>query len=137
MTMDLGSDIGDNKAMGGGYVGAIPNSFATQMAFATGAMGAGHAVAGANEDQQRMSKLMLARMNALEEGFREVLKEVKDWRRDETRSAGDEAPNEMKVVRTKSKRGANREGKVKTRRSNKENDWVDDPDLVKEGRSSV
>lgn len=137
LTMDLGSDIGDNKAMGGGYVGAIPNSFATQMAFATGAMGAGHAVAGANEDQQRMSKLMLARMNALEEGFKEVLKEVKEWRKDETRSAGDEAPNEMKVVRTKSKRSTNREGKVKTRRSNKENDWVDDPDLVKEGRSSV
>lgn len=108
--MDLGSDIGDNKAIGGGYVGAVPNSFATQMAYATGAMRAGQAAAGGNEDQQRMGKLMLARMNALEEGFREVLKEVKDWRKDKSKSASD-APGlkftEMKVAKTKNKRSGN------------------------------
>ena len=132
-TMDLGSDIGDNKAIGGGYIG-VPNSFATQMAYATGAMRAGQASAGGNEEQQRMGKLMLARMNALEEGFREVLKEVKDWRKDETKSSGDapasasastSAParppslrfSEMKVARTKSHNKRNshekREGKTK------------------------
>lgn len=123
-TMDLGSDIGDNKAIGGGYIGGVPNSFATQMAYATGAMRAGQAAAGGNEDQQRMGKLMLARMNALEEGFREVLKEVKDWRKDETKSAGD-APvmkfAEMKVARTKSKRGSNeKEGKTKAKAEDQE-----------------
>ena len=118
-TMDLGSDIGDNKAIGGGYIG-VPNSFATQMAYATGAMRAGQAAAGGNEEQQRMGKLMLARMNALEEGFREVLKEVKDWRKDETKGSGD-APGirftEMKVAKTKSKRCSNehKEGKAKTK----------------------
>lgn len=81
LTMDLGSDLGDNKAVGGGFIGAVPSSFQTQMAFATGAMRARKAAESGNEDQQRMSKLVLARMNALEEGFREVLKEVKDLTR--------------------------------------------------------
>lgn len=80
--MELGSDIGDNKAVGGGFVGAVPPNFATQMAFVTGAVRAGQAAAASgNEDQRMMGKLMLARMNALEEGFREVVKEVKDWRK--------------------------------------------------------
>lgn len=128
-TMDLGSDIGDNKAIGGGFIG-VPNSFATQMAYATGAMRAGQASAGGNEDQQRMGKLMLARMNALEEGFREVLKEVKDWRKDETKSSGD-GPGikfaEMKVAKTKSKRngGGNEEGKMKAKRGD-QGDEVND-----------
>ena len=103
LTMDLGSDLGDNKAIGGGYVGAIPQSFATQMAYATGALQAGQAANVGNEDQQRMSKLMLARMNTLEEGFREVLKEVKDWRRDETRSAGDDPRVDWKKGKGKPK----------------------------------
>ena len=126
-TMELGSDIGDNKAIGGGYIGGVPNSFATQMAYATGAMRAGQAAAGGNEDQQRMGKLMLARMNALEEGFREVLKEVKDWRKDETRSSGD-APEmqfaEMKVARTKRKRSSNekKEGKAKAKAEDPEDE---------------
>ena len=126
-TMDLGSDIGDNKAIGGGYIGGVPNSFATQMAFATGAMRAGQAAAGGNEDQQRMGKLMLARMNALEEGFREVLKEVKDLRKDETRSTGD-VPDvkfaEMKVGRTKGRKSGNvkREGKAKAKIEEQENE---------------
>lgn len=135
MTMDLGSDIGDNKAIGGGYIGAIPNSFATQMAFATGAMRAGQA-AGGNEDQQRMSKLMLARMNTLEEGFREVLKEVKDWRRDETRSADDNPALEIKVGRKKSKRNGKKEEKMEAATENKENEGAEDPELTKEGKGS-
>ena len=89
--LELGSDIGDNKAVGGGFVGAVPSSFATQMAFATDAMRAGQAaVFSGNEDQRMMGKLMLARMNTLEEGFREVLKEVKDWRKEDSRSVGDD-----------------------------------------------
>lgn len=131
LTMDLGSDIGDNKAIGGGYVGAIPHSFATQMAFA------GQDVAGGNDDQQRMGKLMLARMNALEVGFREVLKEVKEWRKDETRSAGEDRVPEMKVARTKRKRGSKKEGKMKVGNGDKQNDWADDRELPKEPRSSI
>jgi hypothetical protein len=132
LTMDLGSDIGDNKAIGGGYIGAIPNSFATQMAYATGAMRAGQAAAGNNDDQQRMSKLMLARMNALEVGFREVLKEVKDWRKDDTRSAGDEPSPAKKAGRTKGKRDGKKEIKVKMMSDSQENEGEDHQKLPAE-----
>ena len=131
LTMDLGSDIGDNKAIGGGYIGAIPNSFATQMAYATGGMRARQSSL-ENQDQARMSKLMLARMNALEEGFRDVLKEVKEWRKDETRIAVDEVGaggSEMKVARTRSKKVGKKEGKGKGKwKSNEEEEKKEDLD---------
>ena len=114
LTMDLGSDLGDNKAVGGGFIGAVPSSFATQMAFATGAMRAKQAAAGENDDQNRMGKLMLARMNTLEEGFRDILKEFKDWRKDETRSTGDDGP-EIKFGKTRTKKPARKDEKTKPR----------------------
>ena len=131
LTMDLGSDLGDNKAIGGGYVGGIPHSFATQMAYATGAMRAGQAASMGNEDQQRMSKLMLARMNTLEEGFREVLKEVKDWRRDENRSAGD---FDVKMGRSKSKQSAKKQDKTKLQPESRGNESKDEQDPPQEGK---
>jgi hypothetical protein len=79
LNMDLGSDLGDNKAIGGGFVGAVPSSFATQMAYATGALrrrGAGES----GDEERRMGKLVLARMCAMEEQFREVLAEVRQMR---------------------------------------------------------
>ena len=108
LNMDLGSDLGDNKAVGGGFVGAVPSSFATQMAFASGAMRAKQQAAGESEDQRRMGKLMLARMNTLEEGFRDILKEVKDWRKDDTRSTGDDRP-EVKFAKPMNKRSRKEE----------------------------
>ena len=108
LTMDLGSDLGDNKAVGGGFVGAIPSSFATQMAFATGAMRAKQQVSGESEDQRMMGKLMLARMNTLEQGFRDILKEVQDWRKNEKRTTGDDRP-EGKSSKPTSKKSRNEE----------------------------
>lgn len=127
--MELGSDIGDNKAVGGGFVGAIPSSFATQLAYASGAMRAGQvAAASENEDQRMMGKLMLARMNALEEGFREVLKEVKEWRKEETRSVGEERL-ESKVAHWKHRKG---KGKMKAKIRDDGPDWVDQDDIPRE-----
>jgi hypothetical protein len=82
--MDLVSDIGDNRAIGGGYVGALPASFAAQMAEGLG----GFRQSKANKDEQeRFTKIMMARMNSLEEGFREVIHEMRDhMRRDDSRS---------------------------------------------------
>ncbi|PGH14519.1 hypothetical protein AJ79_03012 [Helicocarpus griseus UAMH5409] len=80
LTLDLGSDLGDNKAIGGGFIGAIPSSFATQMAYATGGLRRPAHSAGANENQDMLSKLVLARMKALEEGFREVIREIREMR---------------------------------------------------------
>jgi hypothetical protein len=77
LTMDLGSDLGDNKAMGGGFVGAIPASFATQMAYATGGL---RRQTAASEDQEMFGRLVLARMNKLEEGMKEVIHEMRESR---------------------------------------------------------
>ncbi|PGH09724.1 hypothetical protein GX51_00404 [Blastomyces parvus] len=81
LTMDLGSDLGDNNAVGGGFIGAIPSSFATQMAYATGELRRPAPPPTSSETQDMLSKLVLARMRTLEEGFREVIWEVKALRR--------------------------------------------------------
>lgn len=82
--IDLGSDIGDNKAIGGGYVGALPASLGTQMAYASQAL---RADSRADGDRDMFGRLMLARMNNLEEGFREVVHEMRGrLRREEKRS---------------------------------------------------
>lgn len=131
--LELGSDIGDNKAVGGGFVGAIPASFATQMAYASKAMRAGQSSTG-NDDQQRMSKLMLARFNQLEEGFREVIKEVKDWRREDVRSA-DERPVSRRR-KTRSQRVGRKGEKVRGEAEIEEDTWVDENDIPQDGRGS-
>ena len=83
--MDLGSDIGDNKAIGGGYVGALPASLGTQMAYAAEGLRANDR--GDGGDRDMFGRLMLARMNNLEEGFREVVHEMRGHlRREEKRS---------------------------------------------------
>ncbi|KAI4223364.1 MAG: hypothetical protein L6R36_005482 [Xanthoria steineri] len=127
--LELGSDIGDNKAVGGGFVGAMPASFATQMAYASGAMRAGETSRG-NEEQQRMSKLMLARFNQLEEGFREVIKEVKDWRKEDIRSADERS------VSRKPKTKSTRLGKVRGQAEIAEDTWMDENDIPQDGRGS-
>lgn len=83
LEMDLISDIGDNKAIGGGYVGAIPASFASQMLHANNAMRQSQLQLRQEEEKRRkedsdmFGRLMMARMNTLEEGFREVVHEVR------------------------------------------------------------
>ncbi|KAL4918352.1 hypothetical protein BDW62DRAFT_181786 [Aspergillus aurantiobrunneus] len=83
----LGSDLGDGKAIANGFVGGAPSSFTTQMAYATGGIrrrGSPH------RSQDMLSKLVLARMNNIEEGFREVIREVKDLRSSRNQSRPDE-----------------------------------------------
>lgn len=129
--MELGSDIGDNKAVGGGFIGAVPSSFATQMAFATDAMRAGQAaVANVNEDQRMMGKLMLARMNTLEEGFREVLKEVKDWRKEGSRSVGDGRSDIKSGGKGKIRKSGRKDEKSKSKPHVAGVEWVDQEDQV-------
>jgi hypothetical protein len=77
----LGSDLGDGKAIANGFVGGVPSSFTSQIAYATGGIrrrGSPHG------SQDMLNKLVLARMNNIEEGFREVIKEAKDLRTSET-----------------------------------------------------
>lgn len=57
-------------------VGAMPSSFATQMAMATG-MRERQQAAASRDNSDRLSRLVLARMKTLEEGFADVIREVK------------------------------------------------------------
>lgn len=60
-----------------GMLGAVPSSFATQMAMATGALK--NTIASKQSDDM-MGRLMLARMKTLEESFAEVVKEFRVMR---------------------------------------------------------
>lgn len=131
LAFDIGSDLGDNKAVGGGFV---PASFATQMAFATSAIRAGQAVAGSHDDQRMMSKMMMARMTNLEEGFRDVVKEVKDWRKGEAMSADDRVG--ARAGKAKCKRVSKREGKLKEKAADLAEEWVDEQDVFKDEKGS-
>ncbi|MCJ1251916.1 hypothetical protein MMC30_009154 [Trapelia coarctata] len=136
--LDIASDLGDNKAIGGAFAGTVPASFATQKGFMmTSAMKAKQAAAAEEKEDQRMlSKLMLSRMKTLEEGFSEVLREVKDWRKEGNKSTGDER-FEVKEGR-KVKRKARREGKGKgVVGRERDEDWVDDKGGEKDKGSSV
>ncbi|CAG7918840.1 unnamed protein product [Penicillium olsonii] len=102
LLFDLGSDLGDNRAVAGGFAGAIPSSFQTQMGFAA----AGLRRDAPNQTQDMLSKLVLARMNNIEEGFREVIKEVKDLRRSES-SRSPSHSDERRGTREKKRREKN------------------------------
>ena len=81
-SLDLGpsmSEIGydNNKDP---LLGAVPSSFATQMALATGGLRGLRARAQDEGSEAMMGRLMLARMKTLEEGFAEVVKEFRGMR---------------------------------------------------------
>ncbi|KAI9723935.1 MAG: hypothetical protein M1812_000653 [Candelaria pacifica] len=120
--MNLTFDLGANPNIMGG----VPSSFATQMMMATGGGRNGRNGDG-TDDSGMMSRLMLSRMNALEEGFRNVLNEVKDWRKEDRLS---QAGHESRSSVGKGKRTSARVGK-KTPKSNNPNkektDWHDEP----------
>lgn len=77
--IDIGNPVGGaGKTVSSDDVGAAPASFATRMAYATERY-RGNRAADADADTHGMlSRLVLARMNTLEEGFRDVIKEVRD-----------------------------------------------------------
>ncbi|KAI1258844.1 hypothetical protein F5Y18DRAFT_443934 [Xylariaceae sp. FL1019] len=80
--MDANSDIaGLNFNDANIDLGAVPASFATQMAMATGQFRARTGSAERDrENADRMSRLVLARMKTLEEGFADVAREIKFMR---------------------------------------------------------
>lgn len=81
LALESTSDLNDDVALhSSNLLGAVPSSFATQMALATGAVRTHPGLGG--EDSAMMTRLVLARMNALEEGFRDLIQEVKDMRRE-------------------------------------------------------
>lgn len=109
----LGSDIGDNRAIANEFMGGLPGSLTTEMAYAAGL----HRPI-SPENQNRLSKLVLARMNNIEEGFREVIKEVKDLRRGES-SRSQSQPDDFRDQRERERkrRIEKKEGKKRSQGS--------------------
>ena len=108
MALDLASDLGDNTNNPNfGNLNTIPASFTTQFELAARARDEGRMErmermerksSDAESESNRMSRIMLARMTTLEEGFRDVLKEVKGLRVGDSSAAGSQRtqtpPNE-------------------------------------------
>lgn len=109
----LGSDIGDNRAIANEFMGGLSGSLTTEMAYAAGL----HRPI-SPENQNRLSKLVLARMNNIEEGFREVIKEVKDLRRGES-SRSQSQPDDFRDQRERERkrRIEKKEGKKRSQGS--------------------
>lgn len=122
--LDLGSDLGDNKAIPNAFTGAVPASFTTQMAYATGI----NRPASPDPNQNRLSKLVLARMNNIEEGFREIIKEVKDLRRGESsrsQSQPEDYSHRERKRRIEKKKGKKRSQGSRETRTSAESSWSD------------
>ncbi|KAB8760613.1 hypothetical protein FH972_026605 [Carpinus fangiana] len=102
LALDLASDIGDNRESGGHFLGLDgvgggsfqTNFFETmkrRSAMGRGGGGRGNGRGrGRDEDgaSDAMTRLVLTRMNSLEEGFKDMLKEVKEWRSADASRAG-------------------------------------------------
>ena len=128
LAMEIGSDIGDNKAAGGGFVGGMPASFATHMGF-------GNRGASEEEDHHRMSRLVLARMKNMEDSFRDVANQVKELRKEDSRSTGDDKRESMPGKKS-SKKNAKAERKGKGRVRLGEDEWIDEPPVPKGEKGS-
>lgn len=89
LELDLVSDIGDNQAVGGGFIGALPSSFAAHVA--KGAVESRQAKE-QKEQQEMFAKILMARMNSLEESFRNVVHEVRDHMRHDDYSSRSRGP---------------------------------------------
>jgi hypothetical protein len=92
--LDLASEIGDNRfvpaiGLDSGGVSGIPNSFSEQL------LRERERARQREEDRRRdseeqknmINRIMLSRMHTLEEGFREVLREIKDISRSNANSS--------------------------------------------------
>ncbi|OAL03930.1 hypothetical protein IQ06DRAFT_324421 [Phaeosphaeriaceae sp. SRC1lsM3a] len=78
VALDLASDIGDNNLNPNfANLNALPASFTTQFELATRMKAREQKNSDTESDSNRMSRIMLARMTTLEEGFRDMLQEVK------------------------------------------------------------
>lgn len=120
VALDLASDLGDNNNNPNfGNLNSIPASFTTHFELAARARQEARMERKASDtesDSNRMSRIMLARMTTLEEGFRDVLKEVKGLRIGDSSAAGSQRthtpPNERNDLMKK-------KGKAKKRNSKK------------------
>ncbi|KAF2829256.1 hypothetical protein CC86DRAFT_464904 [Ophiobolus disseminans] len=116
VALDLASDLGDNNLNPNfGNLNTLPASFTTQFELAARMKARERQGSDADSDSNRMSRIMLARMTTLEEGFRDMLQEVKGLKQGDSQvgSRGTHTPpNEL----------LKKKGKGKKRNSRRESD---------------
>jgi hypothetical protein len=112
VALDLASDLGDNNLNPNfGNLNALPASFTTQFEMAARMKAHKHQGSEGDSDSNRMSRIMLARMTTLEEGFRDMLQEVKGLKQGESQvgSRGTHTPpNEVSRRKAKEKKKSSR-----------------------------
>jgi hypothetical protein len=119
LDLDITSDMGLPDP---NHLGAVPSSFATQMAMATGMVPrniGGRGAGGENDGstERMMGRLMLARMKTLEEGLEEVVRGFRDMKRASTVNsvegsvAGDDIMQRLPGYKAKGKKPARKKGK--------------------------
>ncbi|KAH8728720.1 hypothetical protein GQ44DRAFT_608500 [Phaeosphaeriaceae sp. PMI808] len=85
IALDLASDLGDNNLNPNfGNLNTLPASFTTQFELAARMKARERKGSDSESDSNRMSRIMLARMTTLEEGFRDMLQEVKGLKQGES-----------------------------------------------------
>jgi hypothetical protein len=112
VALDLASDLGDNNLNPNfGNLNALPASFTTQFELAARMKAREQKNSDTESDSNRMSRIMLARMTTLEEGFRDMLQEVKGLKQGDSQggSRGTHTPpNEASKRKGKSKKKPSR-----------------------------
>lgn len=108
VALDLASDLGDNNLNPNfGNLNTLPASFTTQFELAARMKARDTKNSDTESDSNRMSRIMLARMTTLEEGFRDMLKEVKGLKTDSqtgTSRGTHTPPNELAKKKLKGKK---------------------------------
>lgn len=106
--LDLASEIGDGRyvsspGMDAGGISGMPASFNEQLLRDREIQHLRDEQRRRSEEEEKgmVNRIMLARMNTLEEGFREVLKEVKDWSRYNSSRGGSETGSQQAIHRAK------------------------------------
>jgi hypothetical protein len=114
-SLDMGmSELGLESNAPGMQLGAVPSSFATQLAMATGAFGGRTGANAEGESEKMMGRLMLARMKTLEEGFAEVVKEFRGLRTAGNSSVENDLPARDKGKGKERDRRSKKKGMVRT-----------------------
>jgi hypothetical protein len=112
VALDLASDLGDNNLNPNfGNLNALPASFTTQFELAARMKARERKGSDTESDSNRMSRIMLARMTTLEEGFRDMLQEVKGLKQGDSQvgSRGTHTPpNEPSKRKGKGKKKGSR-----------------------------
>lgn len=120
--LDLASEIGDNKwgpsgnGLDAGGISGFPASFSEQMMRERDLQRQADDDRRRGEDEEKgmVNRIMLARMNTLEEGFREVLKEIKDMTANNSRRESEAADSGSGLLQTVGPRSKLLRAKVDT-----------------------